>query len=137
MSERVEAGTLNGKAWRGEGSVLLHGHCHQKALVGTEAMEQALARAGYDVHPVDAGCCGMAGAFGYESEHVGVSKQMAELRLAPAVRQTPADAHVAAPGFSCRSQIKDVTDRTAHHPAELLWKALFSNDPEHTAEPVG
>jgi len=124
MSEQVEAGTLNGKAWWGEGSVLLHGHCHQKALVGTESMEQALTRAGYDVHPVDAGCCGMAGAFGYESEHVGVSKQMAELRLAPAVRQTPADAHVAAPGFSCRSQIKDVTDRTAHHPAELLWKAL-------------
>ncbi|PSQ74901.1 MAG: FAD-binding oxidoreductase, partial [Bacteroidetes bacterium QH_9_64_21] len=124
MSERVEAGTVNGKTWQGEGSVLLHGHCHQKALVGTEATEQALARAGYDVHAVDAGCCGMAGAFGYESEHVSVSKQMAELRLAPAVRQTPADTHVAAPGFSCRSQIKDVTDRTAHHPAELLWNAL-------------
>jgi Fe-S oxidoreductase len=126
MAEQAEAGILDEKTWHGEGSVLLHGHCHQKALIGIEATEQTLARAGYEVNPVDAGCCGMAGAFGYESEHVHVSKQMAELRLAPAVRQTPPDVHVAAPGFSCRSQIKDVTDRTAHHPAELLRDALLS-----------
>ncbi|MCS4114013.1 FAD/FMN-containing dehydrogenase/Fe-S oxidoreductase [Salinibacter ruber] len=130
LAERAEDGALDRASWRGSGDVLLHGHCHQKALIGTTATEQALSRAGYDVTAVDAGCCGMAGAFGYEAEHVDVSKQMAELRLAPAVRQTDADTRVAAPGFSCRSQIKDVTTRTAQHPAELLWDAI-----EHDRSP--
>ena len=124
VAERAEAGALDDTAWRGQGNVLLHGHCHQKALIGTTATEQILSVAGYDVDAVDAGCCGMAGAFGYEAEHVDVSKQMAELRLAPAVRRTTPDTRLAAPGFSCRSQIKDVTGRTAQHPAELLWDAL-------------
>jgi Fe-S oxidoreductase len=66
----------------------------------------------------------MAGAFGYEAEHLDISKQMAERRLAPTVRSAPASTHVAAPGFSCRSQIKDVTPRTAEHPAVLLNEAL-------------
>jgi len=127
MAERTEAGALDDAEWEGGGDVLLHGHCHQKALVGTEATEQILTRAGYDVTAVDAGCCGMAGAFGYESEHVDISKRMAELRLAPAVRDTGADTMIAAPGFSCRSQIKDVTDRAAQHPAELLWASLHSS----------
>jgi FAD/FMN-containing dehydrogenase/Fe-S oxidoreductase len=124
LAERFDAGALDGVGWEGRSPVLLHGHCHQKALHGTEDTERILARAGYDVTAVDAGCCGMAGAFGYEAEHVDVSKQMAELRLAPAVRDTGPDTLIAAPGFSCRSQIKDVTDRTAQHPAELLWAAL-------------
>jgi Fe-S oxidoreductase len=125
VAERAEAGAFDDVAWRaGGGDVLLHGHCHQKALVGTDATERILSLPGYRVEAVDAGCCGMAGAFGYEAEHVDVSKQMAELRLAPAVRATDADTALAAPGFSCRSQIKDVTDRTARHPAELLWDAL-------------
>jgi FAD/FMN-containing dehydrogenase/Fe-S oxidoreductase len=110
-------------AWAGTGSVVLHGHCHQKALIGTEATEQVLSGAGYDVTAVDAGCCGMAGSFGYEAEHVDVSRQMAELRLAPAVREAGPETKIAAPGFSCRSQVKDVTGRTARHPAELLWAA--------------
>ncbi len=132
VAERADARAFDEAAWQGEGSVLLHGHCHQKALVGTEATERALTLAGYDVRAVDAGCCGMAGAFGYEAEHVDVSKQMAELRLAPAVRQTGSDTTLAAPGFSCRSQIKDVTDRTAQHPAEVLWEALV---PEASPSP--
>jgi Fe-S oxidoreductase len=131
LAARAEDGALDRASWRGSGDVLLHGHCHQKALIGTTATEQVLSRAGYDVTAVDAGCCGMAGAFGYEAEHVGVSKQMAELRLAPAVRQTDAGTRVAAPGFSCRSQIKDVTTRTAQHPAELLWDAI-----EHDRSPA-
>ncbi|PSQ84946.1 MAG: FAD-binding oxidoreductase, partial [Bacteroidetes bacterium QH_2_63_10] len=135
VAERAEAGALGDVAWQGRGDVLLHGHCHQKALIGTEATERILARAGYDVTAVDAGCCGMAGAFGYEAEHVDVSTQMAELRLAPAVRQTDPDTALVAPGFSCRSQIKDVTGHTAQHPAEVLWDALVpeaSPDPELT-----
>jgi FAD/FMN-containing dehydrogenase/Fe-S oxidoreductase len=132
VAERAEAGALSNVAWQGRGDVLLHGHCHQKALIGTEATERILARAGYDVTAVDAGCCGMAGAFGYEAEHVDVSTQMAELRLAPAVRATEADTKIAAPGFSCRSQIKDTTSRTAQHPAELLWDAIARDDPHNS-----
>jgi len=125
MAERAEEGAFDKATWTTSGGrVFLHGHCHQKALNGTDATERVLRLPGYDVEAVDAGCCGMAGAFGYEAEHVDVSKQMAELRLAPAVRQTAEDTLLAAPGFSCRSQIKDVTDRTARHPAELLWEAL-------------
>jgi Fe-S oxidoreductase len=125
VAERSAEGAFEDVTWRPHADrVLLHGHCHQKALVGTDDTEDALALAGHDVNAVDAGCCGMAGAFGYEAEHVGVSKQMAELRLAPAVRKTSPDTQIAAPGFSCRSQIKDVTGRTAHHPAEVLWNAL-------------
>jgi len=125
VAERAEAGAFADVTWTPEGDeMLVHGHCHQKALTGTEATERALSLPGYRVTAVDGGCCGMAGAFGYEAEHVDVSKQMAELRLAPAVRSAAPDTTIAAPGFSCRSQIKDVTDRTARHPAELLWAAL-------------
>jgi len=126
MSERVDAGALVDVGGQGRGNLLLHGHCHQKALVGTEATERLLTGAGYDVDVVDAGCCGMAGAFGYEAEHVDISKKMAELRLAPAVRDTAPDTLIVAPGFSCRSQIKDVTNRTARHPAEVLWASMDS-----------
>jgi FAD/FMN-containing dehydrogenase/Fe-S oxidoreductase len=125
LAEQLEAGVVDAAAWPdADGEVLLHGHCHQKALIGTGATERVLAAAGYRVDAVDAGCCGMAGSFGYEAEHVDVSTQMAELRLAPAVRAADPDTAVAAPGFSCRSQIKDVTGRTARHPAELLWTAF-------------
>ena len=125
VAVQAEAGQFDNVSWAdGAGDVLYHGHCHQKALIGTDAAERALSLPGYGVEVVDAGCCGMAGAFGYESEHVDVSKEMAELRLAPAVRSLSADTSIAATGFSCRSQIKDVTDRNAHHPAELLWAAL-------------
>ncbi len=104
--------------------VLLHGHCHQKALVGTGPAERALALPGGNVAVVDAGCCGMAGAFGYEAEHYDVSIAMAEHRLAPAVRAADARTVIAAAGFSCRSQIADTTGRTALHPAEILLGAL-------------
>lgn len=125
VSERAEDGAFENVGWEeGTRDVLLHGHCHQKALVGTEATEQILELPGFQVDAVDGGCCGMAGAFGYEAEHVDVSRQMAELRLAPAVRRALNDTLLAAPGFSCRSQIKDVTGRSAYHPAELLWAAL-------------
>lgn len=125
ISERAADGFLKGLTWEdGYGTVFLHGHCHQKALIGTSATERALRLSGSVVETVDAGCCGMAGAFGYEAEHVEVSRQMAELQLAPTVRRASETAAIVAPGFSCRSQIKDVTNRTAHHPAEILWNAL-------------
>jgi FAD/FMN-containing dehydrogenase/Fe-S oxidoreductase len=106
------------------GRVLLHGHCHQKALVGTGATEEALRLApGTHVETLDSGCCGMAGLFGYEREHYDVSMRMAERRLLPAVRSA-ADAAVVAPGVSCRTQIADGSGRPALHPAEFLAALL-------------
>ncbi len=104
--------------------VLLHGHCHQKALVGTAPTIAALTWAGYEVSEVDSGCCGMAGSFGFEREHYDVSVALGNRRLVPAVTAAPADTEVAAPGVSCRQQIEHLAGRTAKHPAELLWEAI-------------
>jgi FAD/FMN-containing dehydrogenase/Fe-S oxidoreductase len=103
---------------------LLHGHCHQKAMVGTGPTVAVLKAAGYEVREVDAGCCGMAGSFGFEAEHYDLSVRIAERRLAPAVRAAGADVAVCAPGISCRQQVEHTTGRTPKHPAELLWEAL-------------
>jgi FAD/FMN-containing dehydrogenase/Fe-S oxidoreductase len=106
------------------GAVLLHGHCHQKALVGTGPTEKALALApGTDVEVVDSGCCGMAGLFGYEKGHYEVSMKMGDRRLFPAVREAE-EKVVVAPGTSCREQIRDGTGRYALHPAEYLASRL-------------
>ena len=106
------------------GHVLLHGHCHQKALVGTTPSHRTLELAGFTVEEVDSGCCGMAGSFGYEAEHLEVSLAMAERRLLPAVRAAAPDTLIAAAGTSCRAQIAHGCPRTALHPAQLLRRAL-------------
>jgi len=104
--------------------VLLHGHCHQKALCGLSATQKVLSLPQhYKVTVIPSGCCGMAGSFGYEKEHFDLSMQIGELVLLPAVRRAP-DAIIAAPGTSCRHQIKDGAARTALHPAEILYEAL-------------
>ena len=104
--------------------VLLHGHCHQKALVGTGPTEEALGLAA-DVEVVDSGCCGMAGLFGYEKGHYEVSMKMGERRLFPAVRGASRDGRVVvAPGTSCREQISGGTGSHALHPAEYLASLL-------------
>lgn len=107
------------------GQVLLHGHCHQKALVGTGPSKQILSLPpNYHVTEVDSGCCGMAGAFGYEAEHYDISLAMAERRLLPAVRRQSQEMIIVAAGASCRQQIKHGTGRQALHPAEVLRTAL-------------
>jgi len=103
---------------------LLHGHCHQKAMVGTAATVAALAWAGYAVEEVDSGCCGMAGSFGFEREHYDISVALGNRRLAPAVKAAAADTTVVAPGISCRQQIEHLAGRRAKHPAEALRDAL-------------
>jgi Fe-S oxidoreductase len=103
---------------------LLHGHCHQKALVGTAPTVAILKAAGYEVTEVDSGCCGMAGSFGFEKEHYDLSTKIGNRRLAPAVKATAADVEIVAPGISCRQQIEHLAGRRAKHPAELLWEAL-------------
>ena len=105
--------------------VKLHGHCHQKALSSLIPTVKALELpANYSVQVIPSGCCGMAGSFGYEVEHFAISQQIGELVLFPAVRAAPADTLLAAPGTSCRHQIKDATGRHALHPAEILHAAL-------------
>lgn len=108
-------------------TVHVHGHCHQKAFgTGDAAVGSLDAVAGFDVKPITAGCCGMAGSFGYEAEHADVSRVMAELELAPAVRAAAPGDVVVADGFSCRHQIADVTGVRAVHSAALLDRALLS-----------
>lgn len=106
-------------------TIKLHGHCHQKALSSLVPAVKALELpVNYQVQLIPSGCCGMAGSFGYEEEHYALSQQIGELVLLPAVRKAPADVLIAAPGTSCRHQIKDATARTALHPAEILRAAL-------------
>ena len=103
------------------GAMLVHGHCHQKSLVGTGPMLRLLRRVpGLDVREIDSGCCGMAGSFGYESEHYRLSLQVGEERLFPAVRRSGAEVELVASGFSCRQQILHATGRRARHLAEVL-----------------
>ncbi len=101
---------------------LLHGHCHQQALVGVGAETSLLARAsGLELNILDAGCCGMAGAFGYSAEHYPVSRAVGERALAPAIRNSPDAAIIIADGFSCRAQIRHLCPgRRPMHLAEVL-----------------
>jgi Fe-S oxidoreductase len=105
--------------------ILFHGHCHQKAIAGTAATV-ALLRSipGAEVIEVDAGCCGMAGSFGFEAEHYDTSMSIGELRLFPAIRAEAEDTIIAATGVSCRQQISHGTDRHARHPLEIVKQAL-------------
>lgn len=111
--------------------LLLHGHCHQKALIGTGPSRQTLSLTGADVTEIDSGCCGMAGSFGYEAEHYDLSMTMAERRLLPAVRSLVDDGAVVAAGTSCRHQIMHGTGRRALHPAEVLQAALRHRTTTH------
>ena len=101
-----------------------HGHCHQRALVGVAGSTDLLKTVpGLTVKTLDAGCCGMAGAFGYEKAHYDVSVKIAGLELLPALKAAEGDV-IAATGTSCRHQIHDLTGRRALHPLEVVWKAL-------------
>ena len=122
----VEKGELHLDPEKSGRKALLHGHCHQKSLVGTAPSHATLAAAGYAVSEVDSGCCGMAGSFGYEAEHVDISLKIGERRLFPAVRQEDGETIIVAAGTSCRHQIHDGTGRKALHPAEAIRLALKS-----------
>lgn len=105
--------------------ILFHGHCHQKAVLSTEGSLDALRiPLGHEVEMIDAGCCGMAGAFGYEAKHQLFSQQVFELKLAAAVRCADDTTRISASGFSCRHQITNLTGRRAQHPAQILRDAL-------------
>ena len=103
--------------------VLLHGHCHQKALMKMTAEESLLRRMGAELQPVDSGCCGMAGPFGFEKDKYEISRAIGERVLLPAVRQTSEETLIVSDGFSCREQIEQMTGRRAIHLAEALMLA--------------
>ncbi len=118
-------GAFDGLFTNEKRTVLLHAHCHQKALVGAAPSLQALALPpNYTAVLIDSACCGMAGSFGYEAEHLDVSLKMGELRLFTAVSRASPETIIAAPGLSCRQQILHGTARPALHPAQVLRQAF-------------
>lgn len=129
IMKEVNAGRIKKEQFQGaDRTIKLHGHCHQKALATTTSTKLMLSLPeGYKVEEIKSGCCGMAGSFGYEKEHYDVSMKIGELVLFPEVRNTGENVSIAAPGTSCRHQIKDGTGRTALHPVEILWEALLVN----------
>ena len=129
LLEAIDAGHLRmdpGSSLAGR-RVLFHGHCHQKALAGTASTVKLLSRIpGAVVTEVDAGCCGMAGSFGFEAEHYDLSMQIGGMRLFPAVNAEDGRTLIAATGVSCRQQIEHGTGRRAQHPVELIRAAVLS-----------
>jgi len=105
--------------------IKLHGHCYQKALASTKPTIEMLSfPVNYNVEEIPSGCCGMAGAFGYEDEHYELSMKIGEMILFPEVRKTPENHEVAAPGISCRTHINHATGRNVKHPVEIMFDAL-------------
>ena len=126
VAEEARAGKLKALAFRTDPCrILVHGHCHQKALVGIQPLLDTLAiLPNTNIEAIPSGCCGMAGAFGYEREHYELSMQIGELVLFPAIRGSGQETIIVAPGTSCRHQIRDGTGRPALHPAEVLRRRL-------------
>lgn len=124
LARQTEAGRSDLMLRSSPRKVLLHAHCHQKALYGSGPSARALGLVpDLTVRTLDTGCCGMAGSFGYEREHYEISVAIANLALLPALEAAP-EATVVATGTSCRQQILDLAARRAYHPLELLAEAL-------------
>jgi FAD/FMN-containing dehydrogenase/Fe-S oxidoreductase len=124
LGEQLRAGHCELKLRPRPEKCVLHGHCHQKALIGAGGTAAALRMVpDLEVTVLDTGCCGMAGSFGFEREHYDLSVQIANLVLLPALEKTP-EALVVAPGTSCRHQIKDLAHRHARHPLEVLEEQM-------------
>jgi len=118
------------------GRALVHGHCHQKAIAGMAAEMSVLARApGLTADAPDAGCCGMAGAFGYGADRFDVSRAIADRVLLPAIRNSSPDTLIVADGFACRMQIRNFCpDRRPLHRAQVL--NLKAGSAQSTPEPM-
>lgn len=103
--------------------ILIHGHCHQKALYHTQSMKDLLAGSA-EVGEIPSGCCGMAGSFGYEKEHYALSEKIGKQILFPAIEQADAGTEIIACGFSCRHQIEHFTGKKAKHWVEVMVEEL-------------
>jgi len=119
-SDHLPGGRMRGRA-------LVHPHCHERASLCLDDDVTVMKATGLDVTVLDAGCCGMAGAFGFERHHVGVSRAVGERVLLPAVRAAAADTYIVTNGFSCREQITQLTGRRVWHMAEVLAEGLTAH----------
>ncbi len=127
IAAEIKLGRIDKNLFTKEARLIkLHGHCQQKALSSvSHSVTMLTLPENYRVETIPSGCCGMAGSFGYEKEHYSLSMQIGELVLLPAVRQQPDEVLIAAPGTSCRHQIKDGAGKKAYHPVEILYDALL------------
>lgn len=127
IASEMDKGNINSSQFTKEKRhIKLHGHCQQKALSSVASSVKLLSLPeNYEVETIPSGCCGMAGSFGYEKEHYDISMKIGELVLFPSVRQQDEATIIAAPGTSCRHQIKDGTGKKALHPVEILYEALL------------
>jgi len=120
IAAEIEAGNLNKEFKSMGGTILIHGHCHQKALYGIENSKALLERSGCMVKTIPSGCCGMAGSFGYEKEHYSISNRIGENILFPAARSMDKSTSLVANGFSCRHQIEHFTGIKPKHWIEVI-----------------
>jgi Fe-S oxidoreductase len=127
IAAEIDKGNIKADQFTADSKTIkLHGHCQQKALASVAPTVKVLSLPkNYSVQAIPSGCCGMAGSFGYEKEHYDLSMKVGELVLFPAVRNSQDDIIIAAPGTSCRHQVKDGTGKKALHPAEILYAALL------------
>jgi Fe-S oxidoreductase len=130
LASEIEKGNIKPQQFTTDTKkIMLHGHCQQKALSSVSPSVKILSLpSNYTVETIPSGCCGMAGSFGYEKEHYDLSMKIGELVLFPAVRKQDAETIIAAPGTSCRHQVKDGTGKKAMHPVEILWDAILHKD---------
>lgn len=127
ICSELEKGAIDKSLFSDKGAhILFHGHCHQKALSSNQySIRMMTIPANITVEEIQCGCCGMAGAFGYEKEHYELSMAIGELALFPAIRRASANTLIAASGTSCRAQILDGTARVALHPIDILYGQLI------------
>lgn len=126
LAREIDCGNIDSSLFSDEKrNILLHGHCQQKALIGTEFMEKMLTLPrNYSVEIIPSGCCGVAGSYGYEQKHYEMSRKIAHNVLIPAIENADKDTIISAPGTSCREQISHFSSREALHPIEVLYNAL-------------
>lgn len=121
LAAEMDAGEIKLTSPERQDKVLLHGHCHQKALFGTAHLKRIFEGiTGIQLDEIASGCCGMAGSFGYEKEHYAISEKIGEQILFPAVRESDKTTSIIANGFSCRHQIEHFTERRAQHWVEVI-----------------
>ncbi|MEP7268093.1 MAG: FAD-linked oxidase C-terminal domain-containing protein [Saprospiraceae bacterium] len=120
LHKEIENGAIHTSFESIAGNILIHGHCHQKALYGTNGMKFILGQTNNSVNEIPSGCCGMAGSFGYEKEHYDISKKIGEDSLFSSVKSMKKDTALVACGFSCRHQIEHFTGVKAKHWVEVV-----------------
>ena len=133
LSEFLESKVEHYRPPKLQRKAVVHGHCHHKAIMKLRDEESLLTKLGLDYEVLDSGCCGMAGAFGFEKEHFDVSIKAGERVLLPAVRKADKETLIISDGFSCREQIEQTTDRKALHVAQVLQMAIHQANGELVA----